>query len=564
MKFREFQYHRPKIEEIKQRFATLLAEFKGAGTMEEQDDRMAAINSLRREFESMDQLAKIRHTVDTFDEKYKAEQDYFDEVRPVYQGLITDYYLELVKSPFRGELEEKWGKQLFVKAELMLKTFSQEIIQDLQRENKLTSEYTSLLASAKIMFDGEERNLSQLIPFQLSPDREVRRMANQAKYDFFQANQEKLDHIFDQLVKVRTEIARKLGCRDFVELGYARLCRSDYNPALVTGFREQVLKHIVPTAKKLKERQAARIGLASLKYYDEKCIFPSGNPKPQGDEAEIIANGRKMYRELSPETGDFFDFMVNNELMDLVSKKGKAGGGYCTFISQYSAPFIFSNFNGTSGDIVVLTHEAGHAFQVYLSRNFPVPEYYWPTLDAAEIHSMSMEFFTWPWMELFFGSDGEKFRFMHLSEALVFIPYGVTVDEFQHLVYSQPEMTPAERKKAWRELEKKYLPYWDCEDNQYLAEGNYWHQQGHIFKNPFYYIDYALAQMCSLQFWKKAKEDQPASWSDYLRLCQAGGSKPFGELVELANLTSPFDHGCVPEVVREIENWLNQVDDGRF
>jgi M3 family oligoendopeptidase len=549
---------------MEKRFAALLAEFKGAATFAEQDEKMSAINSLRRDFESMDQIAKIRHTVDTFNEEDKREHDYFDEVRPVYQGLITDYYRELVGSRFRRELEEKWGKQLFVKAELMLKTFSPEIIKDLQAENKLASEYTSLLASAKIMFEGEERNLSQLIPFQLSPDREVRRKANEDKYDFFQANEEKLDHIFDQLVQVRTNIARTLGYRDFVELGYARLYRSDYNPELVKGFRDQVLKQIVPVAKKLKERQAKRMGVTSLKFYDEKFIFKSGNPKPQGDESQIIENGRKMYKELSPETDEFFDFMVTNELMDLVSKRGKAGGGYCTFISKYSSPFIFSNFNGTSGDIIVLTHEAGHAFQVYLSRQFQVPEYYWPTLDAAEIHSMSMEFFTWPWMELFFGQDAEKFKFMHLSEAMVFIPYGVTVDEFQHLVYSRPELTPAERKQAWRELEQKYLPYWDYQGNDYLEKGSYWHQQGHIFKNPFYYIDYTLAQVCSFQFWKKANEDKAAAWSDYLRLCQAGGIKPFGELVALADLTSPFQEGCVAEVVAEIEDWLDQVDDSKF
>jgi M3 family oligoendopeptidase len=564
MRFTEFQYHRPKIDEVEKRFADLLAEFKGAATLAEQDEKMAAINSLRREFESMDQIAKVRHTVDTYHEEYKREHDYFDQVRPVYQGLISDYYRELVGSRFREELEEKWGKQLFVKAELMLKTFAPEIIGDLQTENKLASEYTSLLASAKIMFEGEERNLSQLIPFQLSPDREVRRSANEVKYDFFQANQEKLDHIYDQLVKVRTNIARKLGYRDYVELGYARLHRSDYNPELVKGFRDQVLQHIVPIAKKLKERQAKRIGVASLKYYDEKFIFKSGNPKPQGNAAQIIENGRKMYRELSPETGEFFHFMVNNQLMDLVSKSGKSGGGYCTFISKYSSPFIFSNFNGTSGDIIVLTHEAGHAFQVYLSREFQVPEYYWPTLDAAEIHSMSMEFFAWPWMELFFGEDTEKFKFMHLSESMVFIPYGVTVDEFQHIVYSKPELTPGERKQAWRELEQKYLPYWDYQGNDYLEQGSYWHQQGHIFKNPFYYIDYTLAQVCSFQFWKKTNEDKAAAWGDYLKLCQAGGSKPFGELVELANLTSPFQDGCVEEVVAEIEDWLNQVDDSVF
>ena len=227
-------------------------------------------------------------------------------------------------------------------------------------------------------------------------------------------------------------------------------------------------------------------------------------------------------------------------------------------------PFIFSNFNGTSGDIDVLTHEAGHAFQVYCSKDYQIPEYHWPTYEACEIHSMSMEFFTWPWMELFFKEDTAKYRFTHLSEALLFIPYGVTVDEFQHFVYAHPEASPQDRKAAWREIEKKYLPHRDYEDNDYLERGGYWHQQGHIFGDPFYYIDYTLAQICAFQFWKRSRENRETAWADYLRLCQAGGSQSFLELVGLANLISPFEDGCIASVVKVIEDWLDGVDDSEL
>ena len=305
-----------------------------------------------------------------------------------------------------------------------LKTFSPEVISDMQEENKLYSEYTKLVASAKIPFEGEERNLSQLTPFMTSKDREMRKKANNAKYAFFAENEEKFDEIYDKLVKVRTRIAKKLGYENFVELGYARMNRSDYDAKMVANFRKQVLDYIVPVATELRERQRVRLGLDSLKYYDETLSFKSGNAKPKGDSNWILNNAKKMYSELSPETKEYFEFMTENELMDLVSKKGKAGGGYCTYISKYNAPFIFSNFNGTSGDINVLTHEAGHAFQAYMSRNFEIPEYNFATSEACEIHSMSMEFFTWPWMQLFFFDDADKYKFTHLSEALLFIPYG--------------------------------------------------------------------------------------------------------------------------------------------
>ncbi|MDO0823432.1 M3 family oligoendopeptidase [Desulfosporosinus nitroreducens] len=564
MKFKEFAYIRPDLREVETKFSDLLIKFDQAEDFQQQDVVMVALNKLRSEFESMEQLVHIRHTIDTTDPFYEEEQAFFDEGTPIYQGLISRYYRSLVKSKFRQALEEKWGKQLFVKADLTIKTFEPEIIEDLQQENKLSSEYTKLIASAKIMFEGEERNLPGLVPFQLSTDRATRKRANEAKYAFFKANEVKLDEIYDGLVKIRTRMAQKLGFANYIELGYARMLRSDYTPEMVADFRKQVKESIVPVGSKLRERQRKRLGLDTLPYYDEKFSFQTGNATPQGDSEWIVSNGRRMYNELSKETSEFFEFMVENELMDLVSKRGKAGGGYCTYISQYQVPFIFSNFNGTSGDIDVLTHEAGHAFQVYCSRNFQIPEYHWPTYEACEIHSMSMEFFTWPWMELFFKGDTDKYKFSHLSDALLFIPYGVSVDEFQHFVYDHPEASPQDRKAAWREIERKYLPHREYEDNDYLEKGSYWHQQGHIFGDPFYYIDYTLAQICAFQFWIRSRENRESAWADYLRLCQAGGSQSFIDLTKSANLVSPFQDGCIASVVKVIEDWLDGVDDTKL
>jgi len=560
-KFNEYAYQRIDLDEVQSQFNELLDKFTAASSFEEQDEAMTAINKLRRNVDTNFQLALIRHSIDTNDDFYKAEQEFVDETSPIIQGLIVKFYQELVQSPFRAELEQKWGKQLFELAELSLKTFKPEIIEDLQLENRLGSEYSKLIASAKIMFEGEERNLSQLTPFALSPDRDMRRRASEAKYAFYSENEQKLDEIYDQLVKVRTRIAHTLGYANYVQLGYDRMNRTDYDAQMVANFRAQVKEHIVPVASKLKERQRNRIGVEQLHYYDDKFSFKTGNATPKGSPEWIVEGGIKMYEELSDETNEFFHYMVDNDLMDLVSKKGKQSGGYCTFIFDYKSPYIFSNFNGTSGDIDVLTHEAGHAFQVYQSRNYEVPEYSFPTYEACEIHSMSMEFFTWPWMELFFKEDTDKYRFNHLAEALQFIPYGVTVDEFQHYVYENPDATPAERKQAWRDIEKKYLPHRNYSENEYLERGGFWHQQGHIFNSPFYYIDYTLAQICAFQFWKAMHENRELAWANYLHLCQLGGSKSFTELVKEAKLVSPFQDGCLESVIGVIDSWLTEVDD---
>ncbi|WP_432776891.1 M3 family oligoendopeptidase [Brevibacillus gelatini] len=564
MKFSEIPYIRVDMTDVEKRFTSLLEAFQQAASFEEQDQVMARLNELRQEVESAREVAQIRHTINTEDPFYKEEQDYWDEAGPVYQGIISRYYEAIVRSPFRSQLEQKWGPQLFRIAETTLRTFSPEVVADLQEENRLTSQYVALIASAKIMFEGEERTLPQLLPFQTSTDRHMRKKANEAKYDFLRQHSEQLDSIYDSLVKVRTRIARKLGFNSFVELAYARLNRTDYNADMVASFRRQVEEQIVPVATRLVERQRERIGVETMKYYDLAFHFATGNPTPKGSPDWIVENGKKMYAQLSPETDEFFRFMLENECLDLLSKKGKATGGYCTYMSKYKLPYIFANFNGTSGDIDVLTHEAGHAFQVYVSRDFAVPEYHFPTFEACEIHSMSMEFLTWPWMELFFQEDTDKYKFSHLSGAILFIPYGVAVDEFQHAVYENPDMTPAERKRTWREIERKYLPYRNYDENEFLEQGGFWQQQPHIFRDPFYYIDYTLAQICAFQFWKRAQENPGQAWADYLTLCREGGSKSFTELVKVAKLHSPFEEGSIQSVIGDIEAWLNSVDDKRL
>ncbi|MGL5543133.1 MAG: M3 family oligoendopeptidase, partial [Fusobacteriaceae bacterium] len=480
---------------------------------------------------------------------------YWDKTIPLYEEIFFIYNKTLLESPFKKELEERLSKQFFRLAQLNIKSFSHEVIPELQEENSLITQYIELIASAKIKFMGRELNISGLTPYTLSHDRELRKMANDIKYDFFKEKENEIDEIFEKLVKIRDKIAKKLGFKNYVELGYARMRRTDYNPEMVENFRNQVQKYIVPLASELYEKQRKRLELDELKHYDEKFEFSDGNAIPKGDSNWILENAKKMYDELSPETSEFFSYMIDHELMDLVTKKGKSAGGYCTYIWDYGSPFIFANFNGTSGDIDVMTHEAGHAFQVYLSRWVGIPGLNC-TYESAEVHSMSMEFFTWPWMELFFKEDTAKYKFTHLGGAIKFIPYGVTVDAFQHFIYENPDATQSERKSAWRELEKKYLPHKNYSESDFLERGGWWFQQAHIFKVPFYYIDYTLAQICALQFWKNMKDDREGAWQDYINVSNVGGTCSFLELLERGNIVSPFLDECVPSVIEEIRKEL--------
>jgi len=560
MKFTQIPYERPDIDALSKRMNALIQEFNDPNE-QKQFEAITEINKLRNHFETMFSFASIRYTQDTSNAQNQAEQDFFDNNEPAYTGMVTAFYRALTQSKYRTQLEAKFGRQLFSIAEMKLKTFSPEVEADLVLENQLGSEYTKLIASAHIQFDGKELSLSELSPYLSSFDRDIRKNANIAKYKFFTEKTADLDRIYDGLVKQRTKIAKKLGFNSFTELAYMRLMRSDYNADMVKNYREQIRKYVVSLVTELKTKQAKRLGLDKLKYYDEALLFKTGNARPKGDEKWMLSKAKQMYDELSPRTSEFFNYMMDNELMDLVSRKNKAAGGYCTFLNDYKSPFIFANFNGTMHDVTVLTHEAGHAFQGYSSREYSVPEYYFPTYEACEIHSMSMEFLTWPWMKLFFEEGTDKFLFEHLCGALQFLPYGVTVDEYQHWVYDNPDATPAERKLQWRNIEKKYLPHRDYEDNTFLNEGGFWQQQGHIFQSPFYYIDYTLAQVCALQFWKRSNEDRKQALVDYQELCNAGGSQSFLELVKLAKLTSPFKDGCLEGVTAEAGKWIRSIND---
>ncbi|GAB2319324.1 M3 family oligoendopeptidase [Alkalibacterium sp. s-m-22] len=562
MKFQDYTYERPDFDLYKKDFLHLVDNLKEAESADQVKQAIDQVSELTASLDTMSTLASIRNSINTKDEFYDQEDKYWNEYSPYYQELTTTYYKAIMASPYLDELKDSYPRTFFQNMQFELDAFDSSVIDLLQKENQLSSDYQKLLASAEIDFDGKKLTLSQFGPYLESTDRDIRKAASYAQWSFFEENESKLDNLYDELVKVRDTIAKKLGYKDFVELGYVRMKRFDYDRGMVDVYRKQVLDYVVPVTQKLAKRQAERIGIEDMKHYDASLQFLDGNPTPQGDPDYIIDNGRRMYHELSNETAEFIDFLFDKELVDLLSKEGKAGGGYCTYIPDYQSPFIFANFNGTSGDIDVLTHEAGHAFQVYQSRWIKQPEIVFPTFETCEIHSMSMEFFTYPWMELFFKEQTDKYKFNHLSGAVRFLPYGVLVDHFQHEVYENPEWSPEKRKQVWRDLEKQYLPDRDFSENDFLDKGSFWFRQGHIFGMPFYYIDYTLAQICALQFWKRAIVDQDEkAWEDYLAICKAGGTQSFLETVSTANLRSPFEEGSLEGVIQTIDQALEEVDD---
>ncbi|MCL2498782.1 MAG: M3 family oligoendopeptidase [Defluviitaleaceae bacterium] len=558
MKFSQMPYTRPAFEDVQAQMQELLQRFKAAASAEEAFAAYKAYDDANKEFFSMYVIGYVRNTLDTTDTFYDAEKAYYDEMVPKLQPLTQAYTQALLDSPYRADMEKAWGTLLFDNAEIALKTFCPEIVPDLQEENKLKSEYQKLIASAQIEFDGKTLTLAEIRPYYENPDQGIRKAAMMAASDWYMARAEKFDDLFGELVKVRTRIANKLGHEKFTQVGYYRMQRNCYDAAQVAKFREGVIKYIVPVAKRLKDAQAKRIGVDGLKIYDDMIEYLEGNAKPVGTPEDIFTHGKKMYHELSDETAAFIDFMMENELFDVLTRPGKAAGGYCHYIPKYKSPFIFANFNGTSGDIDVLTHEAGHAFAGYLAQDIYPSALRRYSSETAEIHSMAMEFFTWPWMEGFFGDATKKYYESHLGNALTFIPYGTMVDEFQHHIYEKPDMAPAERNALWLELEAKYRPWLDMADVPFYNEGRRWQSQGHIYSTPFYYIDYCLAQIMALSFWAESQSDKDASWAKYRRLVGFAGTKTFVELITDAGLPTPFVPDNLKAVADAAMEWLDK------
>lgn len=562
MKFEDMKYERPDVEKMLAELKALEQIFSSTTDEKEYKEAFDRLEALNRHFDTMASLASVRYTIHTQDPLYSKEADWFDEITPAVVDAQNKVIKALLNNPLQDSLKETVPQIWFARQENALRSMDEAIVEDLQKENALATRYQKLIASAQIEFDGETLNLSGLAKKQSDLEEDVRKRATLAYWDWFAQHEDELGEIYDSLVQVRTQMARKLGFDNYLPLGYLRMDRMDYGIQDVEALRKEVLRDVVPAADQLFAVQAVRIGHANgkLPVWDEKLTFADGAAAPVLSEEDMVKAAGKMYAELSPQTEEFFQMMQDNDLMSLSSAADKAAGGYCTSFADSGEPFIFANFNQTRDDVETLTHEAGHAFQAWMSRgNYP-SLLVWPTMESAEIHSMSMEFLTWPWMKDFFGENTDKFYHAHLADAITFIPYGTLVDHFQHEVYAHPEWSHADRMAAWRSLEQQYLPYKDYEGIDVLERGGWWMRQLHIFLDPLYYIDYVLAQSAALQMWKRSMDKDPDTFADYLKICQAGGTLSYRQILETAHLKEPFSPGALREIVEPAMDWLGMQE----
>ncbi|HEY8423869.1 MAG TPA: M3 family oligoendopeptidase [Clostridia bacterium] len=557
MKFSQIEYKRPDFDALIESVNSYRKAFENAKSPDEQVKIYLEMTKMLQAPITMSNVAIIRYYLNTTDEFYNKEKDYIDEVFPKLDNALSEFSKSMLASPFKEKLKTKLPPVIMLNKELEAKAMSPEIIDLKVEENKLINHYTNLMSSITIEFDGKKLTRSELGKYMACQDRDIRRESMRAYGLELEKVKDQLDDIFDKMVKVRDRMAKKMGYKDFVELGYYQMTRNCYTPDDVDKFRKAVLKYVVPAVNKLKKKVALDLKIDQMKLYDDEVYLAGGKPTPVISSDEIMRQGSIMYNELDSEVGALYDRMLESETFDVLSRQGKWGGGFCEGLAEFRLPFILSNFNGTADDIDVLTHEMGHAFAFWKSWEWDIPEIQEPTFETCEVHSMSMEFFAHKFMERFFGGAADDYRYAHVANAITFLPYGTIVDYFQHLVYQNPHWTPKERNQAWAELERQFRPYMDAQGLPFFEEGRAWQIKSHIYESPFYYIDYCLAQTVALQFYSLIKQDYNLAWQRYRSFVSKAGSKTFTELLKDSQLQSPFEETTLKNISEAALKALN-------
>ena len=556
MKLSEIPYQRPDPEAVLAEMKALTEKLRGAQSYEEARAVFLAREEKSKFIDTMDLVAMIRRNMDRDDAFYKDEDAFWWDFEPKMDEYERSWAEAMLDSPFREDFAAEYGEMLFLNAEFERRSSSEAIVADRQRENKLIVEYGEQFEDYEVPFEGGLVSSDELDAIREDTDAERRLAAYIADGAYWRGKADKLDAIFDELVKLRDGMGRKLGYDGYTDLAYCILKRT-FTKEDVRRFREAVVRYVVPVADAIKREQAKRIGRPyPLAYSDNEFFYKSGNPHPAGGPDDLIEEGRKFFESLSPEAGEFFRHMIDEEMMFV-----HAGGGNDVYLPLYETPFLMVELDGSGDSVRSFMHEAGHTFAYWMNRKRVPADTIKPSEDVTELHSMCMELLSLQHAEGFFGSDAGTYSYALLAESIAFITYGTMVDHFQHIVFEHPELTPAERHAEWNRLEAIYEP-WIAFDPEmpYYGEGMLWQQQGHIYECPFMYIDYVLTGAVALELWAILQRDPQEAWERYMALVRQGGSRPFTELLKHAGLASPFDETCLKTACAAAKDWLDGFD----
>lgn len=556
--FSDIPYFRIDMNRFASWFGQVLSQLEKAHTFEEAYESILDIDTMMEKYETMAVICEIRNTMDVTDEFYRGEAVFFETAKTKYEGLLNRFYKAIVQSPHAKALEYYLGCDFFKKAHMKRQAFSPEAESLLQQENTLSARYSELTATLTAEWNGQKVPLSVLAQKAANGDLEVRRESNAILEKTWASIGAELDYIFDELVRVRAGTAKILCQKSYTDAAYLSRSRTSYTRQDVKSFREAVKEKIVPVVEDIYKQQKQESDRAIVYHYEEDYQAPENRITPYSD---IVEGFGKIYQKISKETDIYYKAILEGGFYDLDIRPGKIMGAYANMVGRYHMPFIFETYNNTFGAVKTFAHETGHGFHSYVNRGEAFQFLQQCSSDLAEIHSMGMEFFIWPYLGDIIPPEQEKsYQYQHLKSALSFIPYGCAIDEFQEIVYDCPDMTMEERLEAWKSLERVYLP-WRCyETNLFFAQGRFWQRQPHVYKWPFYYIDYVLAQICALQLHYLNRENPEKAWKCYLGILKDSAFCSFSETIQKEGLSTPFEGHTIAGLAAKIKEEMSLLE----
>jgi len=555
--FNEIKYERSNYEETKIKVKQLTNSLKEAENKDQFLEIFKEINLIHLQIEQCADYADISNMRNDTDEFYQKEMDYWNEFKPKFDLLFMEVYELCIHSPFKEELKGIIPDNFFHSIEYKAKISSENILKLQKKDNKLKSAYKKVL-NKKTPFKDGEYNLSYIVSFFSSADRNERKEAHDAYNDFFLNNQNDLDTIFHEMINNRNEIAHMLGFNNYSEMSILSQRRFGYDYKDIKKFRDNIKKYISSIASEIKEMQKKELGLDSLEYYD--TIFYKEPPTLLYTGKDLLIKMKDIFSSVSSELGDFYSEMLDNDYVDLVNRDHKLNFAITNYLTLDAMPVITGNFKNKYTDLTTLTHEVGHSFQKYIAgiedkKYIVSPLLKYPTFEIAEMFSFSMELICLPHIKnLFSNEDYKKFVFLKMKDLITTMPYIAVVDEFQEQIYSKENITVQEIKSTWLELCNDYGLKTDNIGHLNLENGNYFYRQNHIFLDPFYYIDYAISYFGAFGIWQRCADNLDA----FKEMAAVASYYPLCELVDKFNIANPFDDASVRDLAIFLKEQLNQ------
>jgi oligoendopeptidase F len=546
------------IEPLFDRLEARAAEAKTVSDLEQWLLAWSEMNAAIDEESSRRYIAMTCHTDNA--EAKTAYLHFIEHVEPNLKPRQFKLEQTYLGHPLRPQLPQPRYQVFDRDVKVHVELFRPENVPLETEEAKLGQQYQELSGSLTVQFRGMEKTLPQMAPYLEEPDRALRQEAWELTAQRRLQETEKFENFFDQLVKLREQIAKNAGFKNYLEYAFRARGRFDYTPEDCRKFHDAIEKEVMPILRQLQSRRRELLKVPALRPWD-LAVDPLNRPplKPFEQVDQMVHKTQSIFNRLDTTLAQGFQTMQDRHLLDLANRKGKAPGGYQSTLSEARLPFIFMNAVGLQRDVETMLHEAGHAFHALATRQEDLYAYRGAPIEFCEVASMSMELLGNEFLEEFYSpDDANRARRKHLEGILDIFPWIATVDAFQHWIYSHPGHSRAERTQAWLDLMQRFGGDVDWSGHE-MVRANLWHRQLHIFLYPFYYVEYGIAQLGALQVWANSKKDKAKAIRDYQKGLSLGGSRPLPELFATAGCKFDFSAATVKPLMELVKAELAKL-----